>query len=158
MCIRDRILSIGLLGLASMQAFSLRNAGNANYRSIASQLAYDLSEKMRANQQALSAGSYNNQQGTSVVACYAAAGCNTLQMAQMDVFLWSQNLASLLPAGKGFVCTDSTPNDGAPAAPACDNLPNAPYVIKIWWDERLTTGALTQFLSLIHISEPTRPY
>lgn len=141
------ILSIGLLGLGSLQAFSLRNSGNANYRGIASQQAYDLTDKIRANQVALIAGNYNNQQGVSVPACYTAGGCTTLQMAQMDVFNWSQNLARLLPGGRGFVCTDSTPNDGTPTAPACDNLPNAPYVIKIWWDERLTTGALTQFVT-----------
>ena len=141
------ILSIGLLGLAGMQAFSLRNSGNASYRSIATQQAYDLADRMRANQQALNVGSYNNQQGVSVPACFQATGCNTIQMAQMDVFLWNQNTARLLPGGKGFVCTDSTPNDGTPAAPACDNLPNSPYIIKIWWDERLTSGALTQFVT-----------
>lgn len=141
------ILSIGLLGLGSLQAFSLRNSGNANYRAIASEQAYNLADRMRANQAALNVGSYNNQQGLSVAACFQAAGCSTLQMAQMDVFLWNQDNARLLPGGRGFICTDSTPNDGTPAAPACDNLPGAPYIIKIWWDERLTSGALTQFIT-----------
>ena len=141
------ILTIGLLGLASLQAFSLRNAGNANYRGSAAQLAYDLADRMRANKAALDAGSYNNQQGTLVTACYQATGCSTLQMAQMDVYAWSQDLARLLPSGRGFVCTDSTPNDGTPTLPACDNLPNSPYVIKIWWDERASTGALQQFIT-----------
>ena len=141
------ILSIGLLGLASLQAFSLRNAGNANYRGSAAQQAYDLADRMRANNAALAAGSYNNQQGVSVTACFQAAGCTTLEMAQMDVFLWNQNNARLLPGGRGFICTDSTPNDGTPAAPACDNVPNAPYIIKIWWDERVASGALQQFIT-----------
>ena len=141
------ILSIGLLGLASLQAFSLKNAGNANYRGSAAQLAYDLADRMRANRAALDAGSYNNQQGVLVTTCFQAAGCNTLQMAQMDVYVWNQDIARLLPGGKGFVCTDSTPNDGSPTLPACDNLPNAPYVIKIWWDERDSSGALQQFIA-----------
>ncbi len=139
------ILSIGLLGLASMQAFSLRNAGNANYRSIATQQAYSLADRMRANQAALNVGNYNNQQGLSKPACFTTAGCTPLEMAQMDVFLWNQITAAQLPGGRGFVCSDSTPNDGTPTAPACDNLPNSPYIIKIWWDERLTDGSLTRF-------------
>ncbi len=142
------ILSIGLLGLASLQAFSLKNAGNANFRGSATQQAYDLADRMRANKAALDVGSYNQQQGVEVTACFQAAGCNTLQMAQMDVFVWNQNNARLLPGGRGFVCTDSTPNDGTPAAPACDGAPNSPYVIKIWWDERVASGALQQFVTI----------
>jgi type IV pilus assembly protein PilV len=141
------ILSIGLLGLASLQGLSLRNAGNANFRGSATQQAYDLADRMRANKAALDAGSYNNQQGVLVATCFQSAGCNTLEMAQMDVYVWNQNNARLLPSGRGFVCTDSTPNDGTPAAPACDNLPNSPYVIKIWWDERVASGALQQFVT-----------
>ena len=141
------ILSIGLLGLASLQAFSLKNAGNANYRGAATQQAYDLADRMRANKAALDIGSYNNQQGVLVTSCFQAAGCNTLEMAQMDVFVWNENNARLLPGGRGFVCTDSTPNDGTPASPACDNLPNSPYAIKIWWDERTSDSTLQRFVT-----------
>ena len=148
------ILSIGLLGLASLQAFSLRNAGNANFRGNATQQAYDLADRMRANKAALDTGSYNNQQGVLVASCFQSAGCSTLQMAQTDVFVWNQNNARLLPGGSGFVCTDSTPNDGTPGAPLCDNAPNAPYIIKIWWDERVSTTGVQQFQQFVTTFRP----
>jgi type IV pilus assembly protein PilV len=140
------ITAIGVLGIAGLQAFTLKNTNSSNLRSVATRQAYQLADAMRANKIGLDAGHYNNQQGVSVTSCYAAAGCTTQQMAQMDVFLWNQANAALMPGGRGFVCTDSTPNDGTPTAPACDNVPNSPYVVKLWWDEREPGGALQRFI------------
>ena len=43
------VLAVGLLGLAALQASSLRNAQSAYNRSLATELAYDLADRMRAN-------------------------------------------------------------------------------------------------------------
>ena len=43
------VLSLGLLGLAGLQAASLRNNQTAYYRSIATQQAYDIADRLRAN-------------------------------------------------------------------------------------------------------------
>jgi type IV pilus assembly protein PilV len=43
------VLTVGLLGLAGLQATSLKNSQNAYYRSVATQLAYDMADRMRAN-------------------------------------------------------------------------------------------------------------
>jgi type IV pilus assembly protein PilV len=139
------ITAIGVLGIAGLQAFTLKNTHGSNLRSVATRQAYEIADSMRANKVGLDNGFYNNQQGTQVNSCYQTTGCTQQQQAQMDIWLWNQANAALLPAGKGFVCSDSTPNDGTPAAPACDNAPNAPYVVKIWWDER-QGGALQQFI------------
>ncbi|WP_417546108.1 type IV pilus modification protein PilV [Marinobacter sp.] len=42
------ILAIGLLGVAGMQALSLKQSGNSGVRSLVTMHAYDLSERMRA--------------------------------------------------------------------------------------------------------------
>tara|TARA_R110002094_G_scaffold188782_1_gene163891 strand:+ start:327 stop:719 length:393 start_codon:yes stop_codon:yes gene_type:complete len=42
------ILAIGLLGVAGMQALSLKQSGNSSVRSLVTMHAYDLSERMRA--------------------------------------------------------------------------------------------------------------
>ena len=139
------ITAIGVLGIAGLQAYTLKSTHGSNLRSVATRQAYEITDSMRANKTALDLGNYNNQQGTQVNSCYQSVGCTALQMAQMDVWLWNEANAALLPAGKGFVCSDSTPNDGLPTAPACDNAPNAPYVVKIWWDER-EGGALQRFI------------
>ena len=43
------ILAVGLLGLAGLQATGLRNNLSAYNRSQATQLAYDMADRMRAN-------------------------------------------------------------------------------------------------------------
>lgn len=49
------IASIGLLGLASMQATGLKNSHSAYHRSQATVLAYDLADRMRANMGSINA-------------------------------------------------------------------------------------------------------
>ena len=148
------VTAFGLLGLAGMQLNGLKQASNSSARSIATILAYDIADRMRANPDPASGGAYstyNGQQGTYRSACFATTGCNRDQMAQTDVAAWAEQLASLLPSGRGAICVDSTPNDGTPAAPACDNAPNAPYAIKIWWDERDPSGQPARFVTVFRM-------
>lgn len=44
------VLSIGLLGLAALQTVGLRSNQMANMRTLATQIAYDMTDRMRANQ------------------------------------------------------------------------------------------------------------
>ncbi len=53
------ILSVGLLGLAGMQARGMRNSHDAYLRSQAAILAYDIADRMRANRDAALAGDYD---------------------------------------------------------------------------------------------------
>ena len=43
------VLAVGLLGLAGMQATGIRNNLSAYNRSLATQLAYDMADRMRSN-------------------------------------------------------------------------------------------------------------
>lgn len=144
------IVSVGLLGLAGLQALSLQNNTSASQRTIATQLAYDLSDRMRANDASVLSGDYiyatysaTNVAGQTTAACMTAAGCTSTQLAQEDIYEWNQQICAQLPqstactaAGPwGVVCIDSTPDDGTPTAPACDGVAGASYVIKIWWLE-----------------------
>src|SRR5688500_8850514 len=43
------IVSIGMLGVAAMQATTLKNAGSSKYRSAAISLTSDMSDRLRAN-------------------------------------------------------------------------------------------------------------
>ena len=55
------VLAIGLLGLAGLQATSLRVNQSASMRSQATNLAYDMADRIRANRGAALAGSYDSQ-------------------------------------------------------------------------------------------------
>jgi type IV pilus assembly protein PilV len=104
------VLSIGLLGLAALQVVSLNNNQVAYYRSIASQQAYDMADRMRANLDGIGAGNYSDLTAVLPVdpACILA-GCTSAQMATTDHFQWLTNNARLLPGGTGTVRCVSGP-------------------------------------------------
>ncbi len=128
------ILSIGLLGLTGLQLTSLRAAQVAQYRTQVTWLAYDMADRMRANVAGVTAGAYDNPDPVEFAVCLSIDGCTPAQMAQHDAFEWNEAIAAALPQGTGVVCLDSTPDDGTPAAPACDGG-GTTYAIKIWWDD-----------------------
>lgn len=142
------VLSIGLLGLAGLQAASLRNNHSAYLRSQATLLAYGIADRMRANKvQSTGAGTGYIMSAYSIPSqvanCDSTTGCSTADMAQNDLYEWETTLKAVLPNGQGVVCIDSTPDDGTSGSPACDGSGNV-YAIKIWWtDDR--TGNLQLF-------------
>lgn len=140
------ILSIGVLGVAGMNLMSLRGTQDSTARSVASQLAYEIAEQIRANGAGL--GSYLN--GANAVSNAApatncattAATCTPAQQAAFDLSIWARSInagtpeTAKLPGGQAAICRDNTPNDGTPAAPSCSNGNFDPITIKIWWNER----------------------
>lgn len=138
------VLAVGLLALAGLQLQTLRYSHSASMRNIATTQAASLTDKVLGNRLALLAGKYNNKTGASTAACFTAAGCTSDQMASLDLQMWNQSNATALPDGVGIICIDSTPNDGTSASPACDDVANAPYVIKIWWSDDRSTETSTK--------------
>jgi len=95
------ILAIGLLGIAGLQATSIRNNNSAYLRSQATILAYDIIERMRANNTLAKNGSYGVAMGSS--------GSGT-GMALIDVTEWKTVLGQMLPSGDGSVIVDLAGN------------------------------------------------
>lgn len=86
------LLSIGLLGLAGLQASGMRVGQSSIHRSLAAQLAQDMIERLRAN--VVNADAYNLSLGDATPACASAPAC--------DLRDWRLRLQSL-PAGTGAV-------------------------------------------------------
>jgi type IV pilus assembly protein PilV len=129
------ILAIGLVGVAGLQAVSLKNNQSTFMRSQATALAYDLADRMRANVTAADIGSYNPGAAAMTSTCATTSGCGPAAMAAHDIAEWNAALAALLPSGVGFVCIDSTPNDGTgPGDAQCDGN-GGQFSIKVWWDD-----------------------
>lgn len=135
------VLSIGLLGIAALQATGLRSSHSATLRSQATQLAYDMADRMRANLAGYEGGAYNNiTPGGSPTSCLSNS-CTPQQMAEYDVWEWNETIARELPRGVGVVCLDATANDGgdanndgsvAASEYACGNSGNL-FAVKLWW-------------------------
>ncbi len=108
------VLSIGLLGLASLQAASLKNNYGAYMRSQASILANDMADRIRSNPGSGVAGTGGALDGDYnaigpgglptawPVGCQAGA-CTTTQVATFDTAAWGTLLNNALPGGTGSV-------------------------------------------------------
>lgn len=109
------VLAIGLLGLAGLQASSLRNNQSAYHRSQATQLAYDIADRMRANSvdaEKFAGSNYIMVQPVNATAkpnCTAVAGvCSTADMAENDLKEWNDAVTGTLPSGQGTLVQGSS--------------------------------------------------
>ncbi len=155
------IAAIGLLGVAAMQASTLKNAGSSKHRSIAISMTADMSDRMRANLEGAMAADravgtgYNRPRAalddvayTTPVAACRTGGCTPADMALDDLATWSARLATSLPRGAGVVCIDSGTGavptyDGTTIDPQCDGL-GTMFAIKVFWlDNRSETSTAT---------------
>ena len=93
------ILSIGMLGIASLQAISLKAGKTSVYNSVAMMKVEELFESMRANPSAVALAAYGVASvgaGTDN-SCTGATDCTDEQLAQEDIFWWKKNLKAGLP-------------------------------------------------------------
>jgi type IV pilus assembly protein PilV len=106
------VLSIGLLGLAGLQTFSLRNNHSALLRSQAVVLAYDALDRMRSNrdQAMLAAGSAYNTSYSQAAGSYSAtdcsSNCTSSALATYDLAAWKADVERL-PGGQAQISIDA---------------------------------------------------
>lgn len=98
------VLSIGLLGLASLQVVGLQNNHSAYLRSQVTLLSYEIVDSMRANRQAAMDGAYNIENFGN------QPGGHANQAVAMDLEDWWVNLRNTLPDGQARIRVDSDGN------------------------------------------------
>lgn len=125
------VLSIGLLGLAGLMASSMRNNQSAYHSTQATWLAYDILDRMRANNAVALAGGYSTASALgSPAACSTAAPSGSV--AAQDIAGWKNMIACALPVGDGAITV----------TPA-----NRQVRITVQWnDSRATNGVSNQQL------------
>lgn len=116
------VLSFGLISFAGLQAVSLKQGKMAQYRTVASQLASDYVDRMRANSALAAVGGYNFVQGyaalggaLAVPAC-ATPVCTAAEIRDIDQAQWRNNARLSLPGGSLYALLDAA----APVAPIVD--------------------------------------
>ena len=109
------VVSIGLLGVAALNARTLGAHRTALLRARAVLLAADMADRIRANRRPDDA---YDCRGT----CVAGSGGNPV--AVQDIADWSRAVAAGLPAGNAEI-TRLGPAPGVPAT----------YVVRVSWDE-----------------------
>lgn len=119
------IFSIGLLGLAGIQALSLQNNNLAYMQTVAMQSAYDMADILRASTDFDNDidGTFNNVDtalGSEPTSC-AGSDCSVSEMAAYEIYFWKYHLSQKLPSGRGTVERNGDV-----------------YTITIMWDEART--------------------
>jgi type IV pilus assembly protein PilV len=145
------VLAVGVIGTAAMQLTALRTAQQSAFQTAAIQLAVEMADTMRANDQQMKLTGDSNpflavdyQSATDTAAagsgttCYST-NCNAEELAAFDIQEWKTRVKALLPGGRVRICRDFNPWDNAAGAykwectPAPASAGIAALVIKIGW-------------------------
>lgn len=125
------VLSIGILGVAGLQVFALRANQVSYQRSQAVVLAADISDRMRVNRAAASAGLYrldpDDPPPAPTAAACVTASCSSAAMAARDLSVWYQRVTETLPGGTARIDCSDTPC-------TAESL----YTVSVMWDEDRT--------------------
>ena len=114
------IVTFGILAMAALQANSVRYNKTSEMRSVASLLAKDMADRMRANIAGVKAGNYNLTPGNYADAVTAtlnaglaappscaATSCTPQEMANIDLAQWRRNLFFGLPQTAAYIQYDT---------------------------------------------------
>jgi type IV pilus assembly protein PilV len=107
------VLSIGLLGLAALQTSGLRSNQMATMRTLATQIAYDMTDRMRANPTGMTNLEY-------IIATDETPAASPATTAEIDLTEWRAQVARL-PGGLSSI----TRSAGPPVT----------HEITVYWDE-----------------------
>jgi len=129
------VLSIGLLGVASLQLYGLRYNQSAYLRSQATILAYDLVDRMRTNADGVALGYYDIINTGSLPADPAciSTGCTNEQLAKHDIREWGTYFTSGIPI--------------LPSATGIVSKSGLVYTVTISWTELAKNGTVNQSLN-----------
>ncbi len=116
------VLSLGLLGMASLQITGLRSLSMGKTRTQVTYLAYEMADRIRANPVGAQNGHYDGTAViTTIINCEGQENaCEPASMAQFDMSQWAQGLTQV-PGGTGQIAS---------------NEPSR-YIITVRWDEEM---------------------
>jgi type IV pilus assembly protein PilV len=138
------VLAIGLLGLAGLQATTMRFNHSAYMRSQATNFAYDIADRMRVNRQAALNGDYDPENFEDPPpACTTPT--LTGDLASQDIQEWRNALACALPLGTGKICRGPPADIDDPCNFDCSDSGSI-FGIAIQWNDRDPNDPATCFV------------
>ena len=100
------VISIGLLGIASLQITAMKQNANALNHSQAVWITYNMADRVRAN-----ISQFPNYADIDTTKTYSqdcmGASCSNVQMVTADAADWSDQVQNL-PSGRGMITGDAT--------------------------------------------------
>ena len=109
------LIAGGSLAFAGMQLTALKYNKEASFRSVATLLAVEISDRMRSNIAGVKASGYDRNVGyaaatTAITApdCGSHTDCTAAALAQLDIHNWQTSLTTALPGGAGAIIPSAT--------------------------------------------------
>lgn len=147
------VLTVGVIGAASMQLSAMRTTQQSVLQTNALHLAAEMADTMRANINSMQAADQDNPylrvdyhsarqtDGSSNGDCYGTnAYCDSKQLAQSDIAEWLRHLNAVLPGARVRICRDDQPWSAAEQNFRWNcsdaSITNASIVIKIGWHNK----------------------
>jgi type IV pilus assembly protein PilV len=135
------ILAIGLLGLGALQGISLKNNQDAYLYSQANALAYEMSDRIKANKTGWTETNWKSIDCTQLYNCNRSTNstnsCNPAEMAAYDYCKWKKNTEAALSSGaKAEILNDKTAIQNKPVSSSntCTGNANA-LCLRISWNK-----------------------
>lgn len=141
------ILSIGMLGIASLQLISLKAGRTAEMRTVAVIKAEEILERIRTNQPAVMDYIVLAGDPGTDSPCNATTLCNSAEMARDDIFHWKQDLKSVLPDNAKTTASIDV------VAPVPGTMPTAKVTVTINWQERNTDPEIKTMVNMSYSVE-----
>ena len=108
------VLSIGMLGMVSLQARAMQFNTSSLHQSQANTMAYNIIDLMRANSGDNGAVAFylhgiGDAPNSTPISCIGpAVTCTPRELAEYDLHTWLNELAILLPSGLGEISVDNS--------------------------------------------------
>jgi type IV pilus assembly protein PilV len=135
------VMSVGMLGIASLYVTSLKTGRSALTRTHAVNLVNDLADRIRANSRARTAYGYSSTQpDTSQPPNCSTQSCSAADIAKIDLADWQRAINRVLPASAAgtVVYTPSPDGVGRPDT----------YRIQVGWNEPGEAQQLTYDITM----------
>jgi type IV pilus assembly protein PilV len=109
------VLSVGLLGIASLYVLSLQSGRTATLRTQAVNLVSDLSDRIRANGRARNGYEFDSASDEpEAKGCVGTNNCSAADLAEDDLARWIESVRAALPTPTATVEFEAGANVGEP--------------------------------------------
>ena len=156
------ILSIGMLGIASLQLISLKAGSTATFRTVAVIKVEEILERIRINKTAVDSYAVTDTDMGVNHKCNDSSGaivsCTSAQIVEQDIFVWKESLRNSLANGTSVVVgtpedVDKTTASIVVVSAIPGTMPTAEVTVTISWQERNTETQTMDNMSYSVISQ-----
>ncbi len=91
------IIAVGMLGVAGMQTTGMQSSGLAAQRLSVIMKVQEIAERIRVNSASIDDYNVGDTSDGANNACFNSTTCTPTQLAAYDIYLWKQDLKTVLP-------------------------------------------------------------